>query len=295
MFRKEGHVKVFIVGATGVIGRALVPMLLELGDEVVALVRSLERARAIAEPRVSLVEGDLLEIEPGALAKLLRGCDVVAHMATALRPGSPGLGKTNTNAALRTTGTRKLLDACLEAGAGRLVQQSITMAYVDGGDDWLDENTPFFQAEGGNPMSQPVIEMEAMIRAIDPATLGWVILRGSSFVGEQTRQDQHIAGLKAGELKVAGDGSQWVSYVHFEDYAAAVAAAIHSPLRGRVFNVTDDPIREGEYYDRLAELLSLAAPERDPSMPGPRSHRCTNAAAKEALRWEPKRGIWPWP
>ena len=63
--------KVFIVGATGLIGRALVPALVERGDDVVTLVRSLERAEPIAGPRVDLVEGDLLGIEPETLTTLI--------------------------------------------------------------------------------------------------------------------------------------------------------------------------------------------------------------------------------
>src|SRR5438128_1570369 len=121
--------RVFIVGATGVIGRALIPRLLARGDSVVALVRSLERAEAIAQPGVELHVGDLLTIEPEPLAAILSGCDAALHMATALRAGSPGLGTTNTNAALRLAGTRKLIDAVLAAGVRRYVQQGIVMSY----------------------------------------------------------------------------------------------------------------------------------------------------------------------
>ena len=76
---------------------------------------------------------------------MLADCDVAVHLATALRPGSPGLGTTNTNAALRTTGTRRLLDAALKTGVPRYIQESIAMSYVDGGDSWLDEEAPFSQ------------------------------------------------------------------------------------------------------------------------------------------------------
>jgi nucleoside-diphosphate-sugar epimerase len=285
--------RIFIVGATGVLGRAVVPHLVARGDTVVALVRSLERAEAIAGPSVELIEGDLLQLSAAEVEPMLAGCDVVAHLATALRPGSPGLGTTNTNAALRTTGTRRLLDATLAAGVPRYVQQSIALAYVDGGESWLDEQTPFYRPDDPSSPGQPAVEMEAMVRAIPSEQLQWVILRGSSFTGPDTRQDDVIAGLRAGTLKVPGDGSNWVSFIHVEDYATAVVAAISSSAAGAVLNITDEPIRNGDYLDRLASILGVPVPERDLSVERPRSYRCTAEAARRLLGWAPTTGIWP--
>ena len=265
--------RVFIVGATGLLGRVVIPGLIERGDEVVALVRSLERAAPIAGPSVQLFEGDLLTEPPDRLEGMLAGCDAAAHLATALRAGSPGLGTTNTNAALRIGGTRRLLDAALAAGVPRYVQQSIALAYIDGGDAWLDEETPFYQPENPTGAAQPVVEMEAMVRAIDPGRMEWIILRGGSFVGPDTRQDQTISDLMAGSLKVPGDGSNWVSFVHYGDYGDAVVLAIHGSAGEVVLNVADEPVRNRDYLDRLAQLLSVPAPPRDPNTPLPRSHR----------------------
>jgi nucleoside-diphosphate-sugar epimerase len=285
--------KVFIVGATGVLGRAVVPAVVARGDSVVALVRSRERAAPIAGPSVDLIEGDLLQLSAEQFEPIIEGCDVVAHLATALRRGSPGLGTTNTNAALRTTGTRTLLDATLAAGVPRYVQQSIALAYVDGGEAWLDEQTPFYHPDDPSSAGQPAAEMEAMVTAISPEQLQWVILRGGSFTGPDTRQDDVIAGLKAGTLTVPGDGSNWVSFIHSDDYAAAVVAAVYSQVSGAVLNVADEPIRNGEYLDRLASLLGVPAPRRDAAAALPRSYRCTSEAAHRLLNWAPTVGIWP--
>jgi len=286
--------RIFLVGATGVIGRALVPRLLERGDSVVALVRSRERATAIDRPGVTLVDGDLLTIGESGLAGALDGCDAALHMATALRPGSPGLGTTNTNAALRIEGTSVLLAAVLRAGIARFVQQSIVMAYPDGRDDWLDESTPFDTSGARAETSRPVAEMERMVRALDPRTAAWSILRGGPFVGPATFQDGAIERLRAGTERVPGDGLNWISPVHVEDYAQAVALATHSPAAaGRVLHVTDGPIRNGDYLDRLAERLGVTHPPLDLNAAAPRSCRCSNRAAQEVLGWEPIHGIWP--
>ena len=65
--------RVFIAGATGVYGRALIPRLLERGDEVVALARSVENVPAIALPGVVLVQGDLLRDTPERLGQAMAG------------------------------------------------------------------------------------------------------------------------------------------------------------------------------------------------------------------------------
>lgn len=285
--------RIFVVGATGVLGRSLIPRLVSRGHSVLALVRSLERAEPLRDKGVELVEGDLLYSPAEQIEGLLAGCDVAAHLATALRPGSPGLGVTNTNAGLRTVGTRRLLDAALATGVPRLVQQSIALAYVDGGDAWLDEDTPFFQPTEPNGVASPVVQMEAMVRDADPGRLSWIILRGGAFVGPGTRQDDVIAALRQGDLEVPGDGSNWVSFIHTDDYAEAVALAMLSPLSNLVFNVTDEPVRNGEYLDALASRLGLPVPPRNRSLPLPRSYRCTSAAARSALGWAPVTSILP--
>src|SRR5947209_11513040 len=90
---------------------------------------------------------------------------------------------------LRTEGTRRLLDAALAAGAGRYLQQSIVMAYPDGGDRWLDEGTPLDDSPARAAVCAPVAAMEGMLRDTDPERLGWCILRGGIFVGPGTGQD----------------------------------------------------------------------------------------------------------
>lgn len=285
--------RVFIAGATGVYGRALIPRLLARGDEVVALARSVDHAQAIALPGVQLIAGDLLHEDPERLRRAMAGCDAAAHLATAIRPGAIGADGANTTAALRIEGTRRLLDAVIAAGVGRYAQQSIVMAYPDGGDRWLDEDTPFDQGEERAATAHPVVTMEAMVRALDPGRVAWTILRGGSFVGPDTAQDAVIERLRGGSQTVAGDGDNWVSFIHVEDMAKATLLALHDAPGGSVFNITDEPVRNGDYLNRLAAMLGVPAPARDPATPRARSFRCSNAAAKTALGWAPAHGIWP--
>lgn len=287
--------RVFIGGGTGLYGRAVIRRLLERGDTVVAIARGADRAAGGAGSQFELVAGDLLAEPIEHLAGMMLGCDAALHLATALRPGATGLDGANTNAALRTSGTRRLIDAVLAADVPAYVQQSIVMAYVDGGERWLDEETPFEASTDRAAMVSPVAEMEAMVRALDPHQVRWCILRGGSFVGPGTTQDGVLKRLRAGTQLVPADGTNWVSFIHVEDIADATVAALDRAPTRSVLNITDTPIRNGDYHDRLAALIGVPGPRRDPSAPRPPSFRCSNEAARRVLAWEPRTGIWPRP
>src|SRR5512135_195815 len=272
--------RVFVVGSTGILGYHLVPLLLRQGFAVRALARSTDKARGLAAAGAEVIQGDLLA--PGSavqLASWLQGCDATVHAATSI-PRDPTLpGAWSANTRLRTQGTRILLDASLAAGVQRYVQQSIIMAYPDSGDRWIDESVPLDTAPGRATVTAPVVEMEAMVRAVPPERLQWCILRGGSFVGQGTAQDGLITRLGAGTETVPCDGRFYISPIHVADMAAAVVAALAVPA-GSIFNIVDEPVRYGDYVDRLATQTGVPPPPRDSTRACPPSWRCSNRAAK---------------
>ncbi len=284
--------RVFIAGATGVLGRALIPQLLEHGQSVRALVRSPEKAGALKSEKdlIEMVTGDLLAPETvRRLPEMMEGCDAVMHIATAIprNPSAPGAWEANTR--LRTEGTRSLLDAALAAHVHYYFQQSIIMAYINGGDAWLDENTPF---DTSRTVSGPVIRMEAMVRAVPVEQMPWCILRGGLFVGPGTGQAETVTLIREGKMVVPCDGSNYISLVNVADMARAFVLALTNAMPGTTFNIVAEPVRNGEYLDHIASLLHAPAPPRDPSQPCPPSHRCSNKAAREFLGWEPLHSIY---
>lgn len=283
--------RVFVVGSTGILGYHLVPLLLRQGFAVRALARSTDKARGLAAAGAEVIQGDLLAPESeGQLASWLQGCDATVHAATAI-PRDPTLpGAWSANTRLRTQGTRILLDASLAAGVQRYVQQSIIMAYPDSGDRWIDESVPLDTAPGRAAVTAPVVEMEAMVRAVPPERLQWCILRGGSFVGQGTAQDGLIARLGAGTETVPCDGRHYISPIHVADMAAAVVAALAAPA-GSIFNIVDEPVRYGDYVDRLAAQTGVPPPPRDPTRACPPSWRCSNRAARTVLGWSPTHGM----
>jgi len=114
---------VLVAGATGVLGRALVPRLLAGGHSVRAVARGASTADlpAAVEP----IDADVLEDD---LLELVCGCDAVVHIATAIPTDPFAPDAWELTARLRTAGTRRLLDAALACRVRRYVQQSIVMA-----------------------------------------------------------------------------------------------------------------------------------------------------------------------
>lgn len=286
--------RVAIAGPTGVLGRSLVPLLLRQGHEVRALARSPEKVEALFGPEVETKACDLLEADiPEHLAELLAGCQAVMHIATAIPKDFNAPGAWETNTRLRTEGTQHLLKAALEAGVQRYIQQSICLAYPDRGEAWIEEDTPLDTSPERATICAPVIRMESMVRATPTRDLEWCILRDGTFVGPGTLQERTSANLLAGKEAVPCDGSNYVSMVHVADMARAFAAALVRPVAGAILNVNAEPLRQGQYLDRLAQSVGARRPERDAQVPCPPALRCSNQAARRQLEWEPVHGLYP--
>lgn len=287
--------KICVAGATGVLGRALVPKLVAAGHSPSLLVRDPAKASQLFDD-VEIVECDLLA--PGMearLAPMMGGCEAVIHAATAIPSNFTAPGAFTANTHLRIRGTGRLQRAALDVGVTTFIQQSIVMAYRDGGNDWLDENTWIDQSPERREICHPVAIMESMMRlfARQPKPMRWVILKGGWFVGPDTFQAGDVEKIRNQELVIPGDGSHFVSFVHVEDYADAYIAALERAPAASLFNICAEPIRYSEYVDHIADLIHAPHPPRDLSQPRPISHRASTKAAREVLGWEAKHSIWP--
>ena len=168
--------RVFVVGATGVLGRHALPRLVERGHNVSAVARHEADVARLRRLGIDAEIGDILDA--ASLREPLRGCDVALHLATAIPAPGPQRDWSR-NDRIRREGTRNLLAAAARAGVRRYVQQSITFPYGDTGQRIVTEEQPF-----PSPSNQSsTVDMEAMVRA---SSLEWVILRGGSFYGPGT-------------------------------------------------------------------------------------------------------------
>jgi nucleoside-diphosphate-sugar epimerase len=278
--------KIAIIGATGVLGRAVIPRLLHKSHEILAVSPHPEKAGTLYGNSLKAAFGDMLAPDE-SLSKLLHDYDAVLNLATAIPPQAEMSkeGAWDRNNALRKEGTPRLLKAVLAAGVKTYVQQSITMAYPDMGENWITEDTAI---EG-----EAVAAMEALVREISPAALNWVILRGAVFVGKDTFQEDTIRSLKEKQAIMACDGQAYRSYIHVEDMAEAVVLAMENSPAGGIFNICDDPMREIDYLSQVAAAIGADAPLNNPELPCPLSQRCSNQSAMDVLGWIPTHDIIP--
>jgi nucleoside-diphosphate-sugar epimerase len=286
--------KIAIAGSTGVLGRAVIPLLLAQRHNVRALARSTQKAKAFLPQGIEILECDLLSPEiDQKISSLLDGCDVIMHIATAIPRDSTAPHAWDANTRLRTDVVSTLLRASVEVRAKRYIQQSIIMAYPDCGENWITEDIHLDTSPGRAEVCAPVIRMEEMIRNVSPHELDWCVLRGGTFVGVGTFQDRTIETLRTGKEIVPCDGRNFISLIHVSDMATAmVAALMHAPA-GSIFNIVDEPLRQGEYIDRLAASIGVDKPPRDEKSKCPPSWRCSNQAAKSVLKWLPVHNIIP--
>jgi nucleoside-diphosphate-sugar epimerase len=285
---------VCVVGATGVLGRALVPLLVSQGHSVRALSRFITAKETLFPREVECRYCDLLANDaPGTLPSLLDSVDAVIHAATQIPRDFDAPGAWEANTKLRTDGTRRLLEACLKAGVSVYIQQSNAMSYPDMGDRWITEDVPLDSSPPRASRTGPVIALENIVRAVSGESIRWCILRGGLFVGKGTKQEETINRIRMGEEVLAGDGTNYISLIHFDDFAAAVAAALQYGPPGSTFNINAEPLRQREYAHALARLFGAHPPRRDQTKPNPPSYRCSNARARKELHWEPRRPIYP--
>lgn len=204
--------RIFLAGATGAIGKALVPQLIDQGHEVLGIGRSGEGAgRLDIYDRPAVVRA-VAEFNP----------DVVIHQLTALADFD-----LSANARIRVEGTRNLVDAALASGVRRMIAQSIAFAY-EPGDGPADEATPL-----DNTTEEPRATTVSGVRALESAVAELpehVILRYGLLYGPGT---WYVPGGRE-----ATDGAG--SFVHVHDAAAAAVQALTWP-NGTVNIVDDDP------------------------------------------------------
>ena len=287
--------KVCVVGATGVLGRSLVPLLVKEGFTVRALARFNEEKRRRLPKEAECVDFDLLaDRAPLELRELVRGFDAVLHIATAIPRDFSAPGAWDLNTKLRTIGTQRLLDASTIGGVAYYVQQSITMRYPDCGDRWIDEDIPLVSKSDRTGEVDTVTVMENLVRQAREKP-DWCIVRGAIFVGPGTFQEDMIRRLLSGSDIVPGDGTNFTSYVHVGDMASAYISLLRARPHHAVYNIVTEALREGEYRDRLADMIGAPKPARDMTQPRPVSHRCSNERAKKELQWRPQHSIFPSP
>jgi nucleoside-diphosphate-sugar epimerase len=300
-------VRVFVAGASGAIGRPLVPQLVAAGHQVTGTTRSEERAGAIRAAGARAAVCNALDAEALRSAVAEAAPEVVVHQLTALPDRFDPRDKETYAATnrLRAEGTRHLIDAARAAGARRLVWQSIAFAYAPGAQPEVMDEDARLAVGAPQPFGDGVRAIDDMERAVVGAEgLEGIVLRYGWFYGPGTYyadDGSMTADVRRRRFPVIGKGTGLFSFVHVEDAASATVAAVERGAPGMYNVVDDDPAPQREWLPVFADAIGAKKPLRVPVwvarlvvgkiatvagvQPG-----ASNAKAKRELGWEPR---WP--
>jgi nucleoside-diphosphate-sugar epimerase len=300
--------RILVAGATGAIGKQLVPALSAAGHDVTALVRSAPAEAAVRAMGAEPVHGDALDRGAVCAAVLAARPDVIVHQLTALS-GSLDLRRFDRSFAatnrLRTEGTDHLLAAAWEVGVKRVVAGSYA--------GWPSARSGGPVATEADPLDPaPATAMRetlAAIRYLEEEVLAarGIVLRYGAFYGPGTGlapDGEQLDGIRRRRFPVVGDGAGVWSFVHVADAADATVAAIEADRPG-LYNVVDDePAPVAEWLPEVARTMGAKPPRRVPRPVGrllageaatvmmTEVRGASNAKAKAELGWAPRHPTW---
>jgi 2-alkyl-3-oxoalkanoate reductase len=298
--------RVFVAGATGAIGRRLVPRLVERGHTVVATTRTADKAANLLAMGAEPVVVDGLDAAGIGEAVARAAPDAIVHQMTALagkadmRRFDKWFARTNE---LRTKGTENVLAAAQATGVPRVVAQSFigwnnarTGGPVKTEDDPLDPEPLKGQHES-------MAAIRFLEESVPSAPLEGIVLRYGAFYGPDA-SDELVSLVRARRFPLVGDGGGVWSFIHLNDAATATIAAVEQGGNG-VYNVVDDdPAPVAVWLPYLAEVVGARPPMHVPAWLGrlaagevpvrwmTEGRGASNARFKAEFGWQPAWASW---
>ena len=297
--------RVFVTGATGALGRHLVPALVAEGHDVTATTRTAAKAGGLREAGATPVILDGLDRDAVIAEVLVASPDVIVHEMTALasmrslRQPDKVFAVTN---ALRTQGTDNLLAAAAQAGTRRVIAQSYVSANARTGNLVKTEDDPIDTdpVPGARLALAAIRHVEETVPRVAPEG---IVLRYGSFYGPGA-SDILLDTVRKRQWPIIGGGTGIWSFIEITDAAAATLAAVSHGAPG-VYNVADsDPAPVAEWLPYLAGLLGAKPPLRVPVWLGrllagefivaqmTSARGSSNEKARKELGWEPRFASW---
>ena len=295
--------RVFVAGATGVLGKRAVRRLVEAGHDVTGVARGDEKAKLLEGLGATPVQIDLFDAE--AVRKAVAGHDVVCNLATSIPPTAKAARGSawSDNDRIRREASQHLVDGALATGAGRFVQEAITFVYADAGERWIDEDGPLDVPAH----ARSTLDAQAHTERFTASGGTGVVLRFGLFYGPDSHHTIDAVRMARRRLAATfGRRDAYLSSITTDDAATAVVAALGST--SGVYNAVDDePLTRREHFGVLAHALGVGAPRFAPAVARKlggsktellaRSQRVSNERFKKATGWAPEypsaREGWP--
>jgi 2-alkyl-3-oxoalkanoate reductase len=298
--------RVFVAGATGVIGQYLVPGLVTAGHEVTASTRSALKANQLKNQGATPVIVDGLDREAVLKAVTAAQPEVIIHQMTSLtsmrslRNFDKTFAVTNE---LRSNGTDYLLEAAHQAGTRRFIAQSFTGwnnaregGMVKTEEDPLDPHPPAGTARS-------LAALKHLEEAVPKAVPEGLVLRYGLLYGHGA-SDAMLEAVRKRQMPVIGGGAGLWSWTEVTDAAAATVAAVTRGAPGIYNVVDDDPAPVAQWLPYLASSLGVKPPMRAPAWLGrllggelvvewmTQGRGASNEKAKRELGWTPAYPSW---
>jgi nucleoside-diphosphate-sugar epimerase len=300
--------RVFLAGATGVIGRRLVPMLIAEGHQVTGMTRSPEKANELRAAGAEPVVADALDRAAVDAAVREAQPEAVVHQLTAL-PQRINPRKIERdfvlNDRLRSEGTCLLVDAAKAAGVRRIVAQSIAFAYAPGLPGTLHrESDPLLldPPKSFRRSANALADLEGTVLGASG-----IVLRYGYFYGPGTSissKGSMIEDLARRRLPIVGRGGGVWSFIHIDDAARATVAALGHEGTGVYNIVDDDPAPVADWVPALASAVKAPRPWHVPAVIArlaagqygvsvmTQGQGASNELAKRDLGWQPTHASW---
>ena len=286
--------KLFVAGATGVLGWRAVRELIAAGHAVTGIARSEEKAAQLRALGATPVRVDLFDAD--AVRDAVAGHDAVLNLATHVPPPTEATRRSAwaEHERIRSEGSRILVDAAIAAGAKTYVQESLAFAYSDGGDRWLDEDWPLM--DGGAATAIKAAEAETA-RFTASGGRGVALRFGQFYAPDTTHTEAIVRLARRGVSMYVGGADGYAPHISCDDAARAVVAALDAPAG--VYNVVDDePMTRREADAALATAVGgrklLRPPAAAVKAAGEdakiflQSNRVSNARFKQTTGWAPR-------
>ena len=301
---------IFFAGATGVIGRQLLPRLIEAGHTVTAITRSPDRVTQLRAAGAQPVICDVFDRD--TLARAVRDAkpEVVIHQLTNIpqhldtRRVDRDFAQTNR---LRSEGTQLLMQAARVAGARLFIAQSIATFYAPDSARPATEDVPLYK-DAPPAFAGMVQALDALEHTVLNTTgIDGIVLRYGYFYGPGTiyaADGSFVADVRKRRVPIIGSGNGVTSFIHVADAAAATVLAMNAGRPG-IYNIVDDdpaPIRV--WLPVVAALCGAPRPMALPAIIGrlaagrwgyyfmTEQRGASNARARQQLDWRPQYASW---
>ena len=282
---------------TGVLGKAVVPLLVAAGQQVRALSRSENNVEILRRLGAEPVSANLFDVE--SLKQALASSAVVLHLATKIPPTSQ-LGRCSAweqNDRIRSEGTRNLVTAATAVGVQTLIYPGVCLAYPDSGNTWIDASTTPVQS---HVLHQSTLDAEAEVARFAEQGHRGIVLRMGSFYGPESPQTlEQLRYARMGIAAFPGPADAYLSQVWIQDAGSSVTAAALTQVSSGIYDIVDDePLTRSELFKAMAQSIGR---RRLLHLPGPlmrlmtgvaadmlnRSQRVSNRRFKELTGWQP--------